>query len=294
MTKLTVKTEAPLLAYLFAQLPALPKTKIKQTLKFGSIRVNGIITTRHDHPLKPGDLIELLNKQSALVYKQKTRLGFPIVYEDKDLLVIDKPAGLLSMGTATEKARTAYFKLTDYVRAGGDNRIFIVHRLDRDASGLLVFAKNESAKNFLQTNWDKADKKYYAVVEGAPEEASGTIENYLVEDKFRRVYSIPEPAPGAKHAVTRYHVIRHGGPFSLLDVELVTGRKNQIRVHLADLGHPIIGDEKYGSRYNPAGRLGLHAYALSFEHPTGGKAMRFQSALPSALSKLFSPARSKA
>jgi 23S rRNA pseudouridine1911/1915/1917 synthase len=200
---------------------------------------------------------------------------------------LDKPAGLLTIATDKEKSKTAYFKLTEYVRLKDRRaRIFIVHRLDRDTSGLVVFAKDAQTKHFLQENWDKVTKRYYAVVEGTPKEKEGTIESYLAEDKFRRVYET-HASKFSKRAITRFKVVKTSGRYSLLDVELVTGRKNQIRVHLSGLGHPVIGDEKYGSRANPAGRLGLHAYSLSIPAPTGGQPLVFKSLLPKMFSSMF-------
>ncbi len=285
----TVTQEGLLLNYLFNHFPKLKKTKIRQLLKFGSVAVNGLITTSHNHPLHVGDTVTFLSKESARSEQAKRRLSFPILYEDEFLIVIDKPEGLLTMGTEKDKIHTAYYELTQYVREksiNGRGRVFIVHRLDRDASGVVVFAKDEKTKIFLQENWNEAIKRYYALVEGVPAKPSGKIESYLTEDKFKRVYSTPERSRDAKHAVTLYKVLRECGPYALLETTLVTGRKNQIRVHLADLGHPIAGDEKYGSRTNPAGRLGLHACLLAFKHPNTGEPKVFESPLPAAFAKV--------
>ena len=290
-----VAKNGPLLKYLFEHVPDVKKTKIKQLLKFGAVTVNGKSITQHDHPLKAGDKIGFLSKVISIKEELKSNLSFPIVYEDSDIIVIDKPSGLLTMGTDKEKIDTAYSELTDYVRTqskDGRGRVFIVHRLDRDASGLLVFAKNEASKLALQENWQESVKKYFAITEGVPKVASGKIESYLVEDKFRRVYSVNERSREAKHAVTHYHTLKQSGGLSQLDIALVTGRKNQIRVQLADLGHPIIGDKKYGSSSDPARRLGLHAYHLAFKHPVTGELKSFKSPLPWPLASLF-PSASK-
>ncbi len=281
-----VSKKSPLLEHLFAHFPDINKTKMKQLLKFGSVTVNGAITTQHNHPLVPGDRVGILTKTTSIKERLKTRLSFPIVYEDEQIIVIDKPAGLLTMGTDKDKIHTAYYELTAYVKAqskDGRGRVFIVHRLDQETSGLVVFAKKDLAKRVLQENWAHVVKKYFAVVEGVPTNSSGTIESYLVEDKFRRVYSVSERSHEAKHAATRYHVLKQNGRLALLDVVLITGRKNQIRVHLSDLGHPIIGDAKYGSASDPAHRLGLHAYYLSFKHPVTGEAKNFKTPLPEPL-----------
>ncbi len=278
-----------LLTYLLKYFPEKKRTKIKQLLKYGAIAVNGKIVTRHDYSLKTGDTLEFLQKPKENRQRPKLEPPFPIIYEDDHLIVIDKPEGLLTVATEKIKTHTVYYELTDYVRSNGKTgkeRIFIVHRLDRDASGLLVFAKNEEVKYSLQNHWDKAEKKYYALVEGIPKKSSETIESHLIEDKFRRVYSARE-SKFSKYAATQYRVIKSSKKFSLLEVTLLTGRKNQIRVHLADIGHPIIGDEKYGSISDPAGRLGLHAYLLSFRHPVTQEQMIFKSELPADLKKVI-------
>ncbi len=285
-----VTEKSPLLEYLLKHFTAIKKIKIKQFLKHGAITVNGIVTTKHNHPLRPGDKIDFLTKASSLKERLKTYLSFPIVYEDEWLIVIDKPAGLLTMGTDKDKFHTAYYEITDYVRAqtkDGQGRIFIVHRLDRESSGLVVFAKSMAVKTKLQAEWSEAVKKYFAVVEGVPRKPEGKIESYLVEDSFKRVYSTSERSREAKHAVTLYRLLRHNAGLALLDITLITGRKNQIRVHLADLGHPIIGDVKYDSLQNPARRLGLHAHTLSFRHPQTGEIKTFESPLPDSLAKIL-------
>lgn len=284
-----VTGESPLLAYLFGHFKEIKKTKLKQLLKYGSVTVNGRVATSHKHPLKAGDRVDFLTKRSVLQENLRHKLSFPIVYEDEWILVVDKPSGLLSMGTERDKIHTVYHELTAYVRAkspDGRGRVFIVHRLDRDASGLAVFAKQAAAKLALQSNWKKAVKKYYAIVEGVPQEPSGTIESHLTEDNFRRVYSLSKPGRDSKPAVTQYRIVKSTGRYTLLEAILVTGRKNQIRVHLSDLGYPIAGDAKYGAQSDPAGRLALHAFFLSFKHPITEENKTFESPLPAPLAKL--------
>jgi RluA family pseudouridine synthase len=286
----SVAKETHLQDFLFKTLTDLKKTKIKQILKFGSVRVNGRVITWYQHPLKSGDKIEILSKECASAERSKAELGLTIVYEDNDLLVVEKPAGLLTMGTEREKEATLYFMLTEYERSkskDGEGRVFIVHRLDRDASGLIVFAKSDAAKRALQGHWKLATKKYYAITEGTPEKRSGTIENYLREDDFKRVYSISKNHPEAQLAVTHYRVLRENGGYALLEVTLETGRKNQIRVHLSGLGCPIMGDEKYGAKSDPFRRLALHACFLSFPHPATGELKTFRSSLPTPFKKIF-------
>jgi len=214
--------------------------------------------------------------------------GLVIIHEDKDILVVDKPSGLLTMGTDTEKSRTAYFALTDYVRKGSDkskNRIFIVHRLDRETSGILIFAKNEEAKLCLQSQWKETKKKYLAVVHGKCEKHSGTITTYLAENKAYFVYSTSDTRKG-KLSHTAYRVLKETENFSLLEVELLTGRKHQIRVHLADNGHPVLGDNKYGTGNQRYKRLALHALSISFRHPFSGKELTFETKVPAYFKKI--------
>jgi RluA family pseudouridine synthase len=215
--------------------------------------------------------------------------GLSILYEDGDILVVDKPAGLLTVGTATNKTRTAYYILTDYVRKGSlksRKRIFTVHRLDQWTSGILVFAKSEQIKQQLQSRWKQTEKKYLAVVHGSPAKKADTISSYLAENKAYVVYSTTDATKG-KLAHTAYKVLKENRGLSLLEVTLLTGRKNQIRVHLADIGHPIIGDRKYGKADDGYKRLALQAKTLSFKHPTTGRQMTFETKTPAYLNKLF-------
>ncbi|MFA7255656.1 MAG: RluA family pseudouridine synthase [Candidatus Omnitrophota bacterium] len=290
MRNLSVSEKTFLQDFLFQALKDLKKTKIKQILKFGSVRVNGRVTTWYQHPLKPGDKIEILGKERASVERSKAELGLKIPYEDDAVLVVEKPAGLLTMGTEREKEATLYFMLNEYERSktkDESGRVYIVHRLDRDASGLIVFAKSDAIKRTLQGHWELATKKYYAITEGTPKEKSGTIENFLREDDFKRVYSVSKNHPEAQRAVTHYRVLRENGGYALLEVTLETGRKNQIRVHLSGLGCPIMGDEKYGAKSDPFRRLALHACFLSFPHPVTGELKTFKSSLPAPFKKIF-------
>ena len=214
--------------------------------------------------------------------------GLAILYEDQDILVVDKPAGLLTIGTEKDKSRTAYFILTDYVRKGcarSRNRVFIVHRLDRETSGVLVFAKNEEAKLRLQGNWDETEKKYLAVVHGRCRKSAETITTCLAENAAHVMYSTTDPAKG-KLSHTAYRVLKQAKDFALLEVNLLTGRKNQIRVHLAGIGHAIVGDRKYGSAKQPYSQLALHAQSISFRHPVSGERLTFAAKVPAYFHKL--------
>lgn len=215
--------------------------------------------------------------------------GLLILHEDQDILVVDKPAGLLTMGTDSNKTRTAYFILTDYVRKGyskSRKRIFIVHRLDRETSGVVVFAKNAESKFRLQDRWQETRKKYLAVVHGQCTKSSGTITTYLAENKAHIVYSTLDRTKG-RLSSTGYRVLEQNGDFSLLELDLLTGRKHQIRVHLAGMGHPVVGDRKYGRGDRDQIRLALHARSLSFKHPLVGQELSFESDTPAYFGQLM-------
>lgn len=202
--------------------------------------------------------------------------------------MVDKPAGLLSIASETTRTETLYHKLTNYVRLSSparEGRVFVVHRLDQDVSGLVVFAKNEKTKYCLQDSWKEAKKKYYAVVEGVPHETVGELRSYLVENAVHRVYSTPNVENG-KLSITRYRVLRSMARVALLEIELVTGRKNQLRVHLSEEGCPIVGDKKYGAKTKVGGRLCLHSFFLSFTHPTTGKRLTFETPEPPTFKRL--------
>jgi tRNA pseudouridine32 synthase/23S rRNA pseudouridine746 synthase/23S rRNA pseudouridine1911/1915/1917 synthase len=208
--------------------------------------------------------------------------GLTVLYEDQDILVVDKSHGLLTVGTGNEKTKTAYFRLTDYVRRGNPksrNRIFIVHRLDKDTSGLLVFAKTVAAKRYLQDNWQQFSKKYSAVIVGVPEKEEDTISSYLVENSIHKMYSVNNPEKG-QFAQTGYKVLQKSKRYSLLEIDLLTGRKNQIRVHFAEMNHPVAGDKKYGEKQRGIKRLTLHAAKLTISHPHTKQSMTFESKTP--------------
>lgn len=216
--------------------------------------------------------------------------GVSIIYEDRDILVVEKPAGLLTMGTDREKINTLYHSLTEYVCKGNSkcrNRVFIVHRLDREVSGILIFAKTPQVKMTLQGQWAETEKKYQALVHGVLAEKEGTITSYLAESSSFVVYSTTDKSKG-KLSHTGYTVLKESNAFSLLEITLLTGRKNQIRVHLADIGHPIVGDKKYGNGDKEFKRLALHATSISFKHPFNGKAMTFTSKAPALFNRLIS------
>jgi RluA family pseudouridine synthase len=215
--------------------------------------------------------------------------GMKLLYEDRDLLVVDKPSGLLTMGTERDKTRTAYCLATDYVRKGNPKarqRLFIVHRLDRDTSGVLLLAKTEAAKTVLQGQWDATEKRYLAIVQGHLPQKKGTISTYLTENSAHNVYSTPDPQKG-KLSHTAYQVLQESREFSLVEIDLLTGRKNQIRVHFAEIGHPVVGDSKYGGGKASSPRLALHARSITFGHPFDGRRMAFEAEIPEHFARLM-------
>ena len=208
-----------------------------------------------------------------------------IVYEDKEILVVDKEAKKLTIATSKEKERTLYHEASEYVKKQyPKNKVFIVHRLDKDTSGLVIFAKNENKKYFLQNNWSHVKREYYAIVEGTFKEKKGILKSYLVETKTLEVYSTKDKKRGHL-AITEYEVIASNNKYSLLRVNIKTGRRNQIRVQLSDIGHPIIGDKKYHSQTDPIKRLGLHAYYLEYED--NKKTYKFVVKYPPLFKKIF-------
>jgi RluA family pseudouridine synthase len=214
--------------------------------------------------------------------------GLALLYEDRDIIVVDKVPGLLTIATDKKQTQTAYYRLMEYVRKGDSksrNRVFIVHRLDRDVSGILVFAKSSEAKEYLQEHWTETEKRYLAVVHGKVREQEGTISSYLAENKAHIMYSTSDPEKG-KLSHTAYRVLKEAEEFSLLEINLLTGRKNQIRAHLAGMGHPIVGDEKYGRKIREHKRLALHAYSLSLTHPYNGRPLAFETGIPGFFSNL--------
>jgi 23S rRNA pseudouridine1911/1915/1917 synthase len=284
----TVAKPADLLAYLFATWPEMKRKQVRTWLKFQAVTVNGRPVTQFDHHLLPGDVVAVRSDRFA-VPKTVLSSGMKVFFEDAALIVIEKPENLLSVASEAEPEKTAYFQLTDYLRQGrghARDRVWIVHRLDRETSGLMLFAKTAAAKQTLQAGWDETEKRYEAIVEGAPGAASGAFESDLDEANPFKVYSAPQSAR-TRHAITSYKVLGRTGRRTLVELKLVTGRRHQIRVQLADAGCPIVGDKKYGARTDPVKRLALHACALKFPHPVTKKELRFSSPLPKELARLM-------
>ena len=280
-----VEESTELLKFLFEKMPSRSRKSVKGILGRGQIHVNGEATTQFNAVLQPGDRVEINSRYGARNVKVK---GIRILHEDDDVIVVEKEAGMLSIASDKENQMTAYRQLSDHVqRSHPRNRIFVVHRLDRDTSGVMMFAKSKDVQQKLQNAWKDtvSERTYIALVEGRVQE-DGTISSWLTEDKTLTVRSSKNPNHGKK-AVTHYKVLKSNKNSSLLKVNLETGRKNQIRVHMQELGHPIVGDKKYGSRSNPIRRMGLHAHVLAFRHPKSGESLRFESEVPSAFMRSF-------
>ncbi|WP_067843160.1 RluA family pseudouridine synthase [Amphibacillus sediminis] len=274
--KVTEETE--LLSFLLAKIDR-GRNYIKGVLARGQVYVDGNQEKRYNAMLTPGQSVEVL-KQAPISVKFS---GMRIMFEDEDIIVINKEVGLLTIASKKgEKQLTAYRQLMAYVQQSNPKaRIFIVHRLDRDTSGVMIFAKNERTKHALQENWKHLVKEraYIALVEGKVKKQQDTITSWLKETKTHQMY-ISKNAQGAKQAVLHYTVMDQSSHYSLLRVTLETGRKNQIRVQLASIGHPVVGDKKYQATTNPIGRLGLHASVLRIRHPWTKEFFSFESPIP--------------
>lgn len=254
-------------------------TKVKSMMKHNQFAVNDVPTSQFNQELKAGDKFSVNFDQSFHVFKHPR---IKLVYEDADVLVINKGYGVLSMGTDNIKTGTAYSVMREYVKYHNPRaQVFIVHRLDRDTSGLMMLAKSQEAKDAMQHNWNNMviSRKYVAVVEGIVDKEEGEVRSYLAETSQFEVYSTDDPSKG-QLAVTRFRRLATANGYTLLELQLDTGRKNQIRVHMKDIGHPIVGDRKYGAQSSPIHRLALHAQTLRFVHPITRKDMNFSIPIP--------------
>lgn len=283
--ELPVRKETTLMNFLMEQLSGTSRNRVKDLLSGRAVTIDRKLVTRHDFPLQTGMMVRVSRhkKSSELINKY-----VKIIYEDKDIIVIEKNKGILSMASAPgqfciktildEYFKRRHFKCTAHV----------VHRLDRETSGLMMYAKTMEAQRILEENWHQIvyDRRYVAVVSGKMEKEGGTIRNWLKDNKAFITYSSPEDN-GGKEAITHYHTLCTSDNVSLVEMKLETGRKNQIRVHMKDLGHPIVGDQKYGNGTNYIGRLALHAYRLNFYHPITGDVMEFETPFPKKFVHLF-------
>ena len=280
-----VQHNSELLKYLIEDLHY-SRSNAKALLSHHLISIDGAPVSQFDFELSKGDSL-IISKNPI---KTKNRKNIPIIYEDDEFLVINKPCGLLSIPSDTEKNSTAIRMVMDYVQAKDKhNRIYLVHRIDKETSGVLMFCKNEKTRNLLMDNWNDLVIKrgYFAIVEGHMEEKEKTIINYLRKNKLDMMYVVSHGGEGSYRAVTSYKVLKENKKYSLLDVTISTGRKNQIRVTLGSLGHYVLGDDKYGEPENPLNRLCLHAYELSFKHPITNKIYKFDAPTPKEFLKLM-------
>lgn len=278
MEKYIVKENEILIEFLKKMFSNLSKNSVKSLLHNEKVFVNGNMTTKYNYELNIGDVVEI---------REKVAKNIDIIYEDKDIVVINKPSGLLTVATEKEKNKTAYHLVMEYLKKKNkNNRIFIIHRLDKDTSGIIMFAKNERAKHLYQDNWNDIVKKrcYYAVIDGKMQNKEGTIKSYLKENG-NMVYSVKDRS--GKLAITEYKVLKERKNISLLDINLKTGRKNQIRVHMKENKTPILGDLKYGEKSKLINRLALHAYKLELINPVTKKLLTFEVNMPNEFKILF-------
>jgi len=276
--KIKVGQEISLIGLLHQEFRDASRTSVKKLISHGSIKVNGKMTTNPSVLVEPGDEVEYIKRQKP---QTKIKAPFPVIFEDAEIFVAEKPAGLLTIGDKGLGGTSFYKIMLEFVKekSKGEERIFIVHRLDREVSGLLVFAKSGEIQQKLKDNWGQSKKMYYALVEGHPPEESGTIKTWLMDGKDQRVVSVQEQ-DGAKYAITHYRILDKTEEFALLEVQLETGRKNQIRVHLSGMGCPVVGDRRYGADARFERRIRLHAFYLSFPHPMTGIQTEFKSKMP--------------
>ncbi|MBQ5722043.1 MAG: RluA family pseudouridine synthase [Bacteroidaceae bacterium] len=283
--ELPVRKESTLMVFLMEQMSGTSRNRVKDLLAGHAVTVDRKLVTRYDYPLQEGMMVRVTRHKRSSELNSKF---VKIIYEDKDIIVIEKSEGILSMASAPgqycvktildEYFKKRHFKCTAHV----------VHRLDRETSGLMMYAKTQEAQRILEENWHRIvfDRRYVAVVCGKMEKEGGTVRSWLKDNKAFITYSSPTDN-GGKEAITHYHTLATSERISLVEMLLETGRKNQIRVHMKDLGHPIVGDQKYGNGFSIIGRLALHAYRLNFYHPMTGQVMEFETPFPQKFVQLF-------
>ena len=274
--KATVNKSLTLIEFLVEKYPDSPRTRIKKLLQSGNVIINDKSVTLHSYPLKPGDMVTISMRTG-----KSTRVGlpFPVLYEDQHVIVVDKPPGKPT--SSTDGSISIQQIVSEFLKkqSKGKIRAYVVHRLDKEVTGVLLFAKSQDAMNIIKEKWKETEKHYYALVEGIPRKAEDTIKSWLIEDKSQKVHSTRE-STNAKLSITNYKTIKLIKNYALLDVKTDTGRKNQIRVHLSDIGCPIVGDRKYGASKDYIRRIRLHAYSLSFPHPVNGEIKTVNSPIP--------------
>jgi 23S rRNA pseudouridine1911/1915/1917 synthase len=279
-----VDEPAELMEFLMKKMDGISRNKVKSLLVNRVVLVDNVITTQYNFALQKGMKVQVSKAKHNHEFRNPM---LKLVYEDAYLLVVEKKEGLLSVSTERQKERTAQHILQDYVkRTHRNNRVFVVHRLDRETSGLMMYAKDELTQRTLRDNWHDivVDRRYVTVVEGEMEKDTDTVHSWLTDRTF---YVSSSPTDdGGKEAITHYKTIKRANGYSLVELQLETGRKNQIRVHMSDLGHPVVGDNRYGSEIDPLGRLALHAFKLCFYHPVTGELMQFETPYPSNFKNL--------
>lgn len=287
-SRITVSSPGSLLDALATMFPDSTRTTLRQMLQHSSVRVNGDVEVNARRTVSPGDVIDVATKSS----RDLLHPSLSLLHEDEDVIVVVKPAGLLTVASPGERVETAQAYLNEYLRSKKGGRIHVVHRIDRDTSGVLVFPKSFEAKERLKEQFAEHDvhRLYIAIVEGVLEKTSGTFRSYLYEGRDLRMRSVDDPVRGVL-AVTHFKVVKKSHRYSMVEVRLETGKKNQIRVHFAEAGHPVIGDRIYGEPSDPIGRLGLHAKELGFRHPRTGRELRFEAPLPDSFKRLLGAAR---
>ncbi|MDR0438115.1 MAG: RluA family pseudouridine synthase [Bacteroidales bacterium] len=292
--KIEVKKNQPLLELLGEVFPESSKTHLKKIIKYGFVSRGDMILKNPETPVKKGEVLNYKKYNGAEAKKKKEKIPFQIVFEDDYLIAVLKPAGILTVGTTTETKKSMYKMVLDYVvkKSKHKEKVFVVHRLDREVSGLLLFAKSEIVKKSLIENWTDNEKLYWALVEGKPQKVSDTIKSYVMEgpkQKMMIVENIVAKKPvGASHdspktpqlATLKYKTLSHHDNYTLLEIHLETGRKNQIRVQLSSIGCPIVGDRKYGADATYIRQIRLFAFSLSFKHPITKKRVNLSLPMP--------------
>ena len=287
-----VKKPVELLAFLLENQARKSRNAVKSLLAHKQIKVNNKLVTQFDHRLNSGDTVFVMKYNQAR--KRRKLKGLSLIYEDEYLIVVDKEAAFLSVGTDREKTRTVYHILNEYLKGqkNKEARVYVVHRMDRDVSGIMIFVKEQDIQTMFQQNWDKivSQYNYSAIVEGQPELPAGTVTSWLTEDKNFVMRSSTTDNGGLK-SVTHYKTLDSTGRYSLLNFKQETRRKNQVRVQMQSIGHPIVGDKKYGAKGSPIKRIALHADYMEIVHPVSGQKMEFQSNLPKLMKEFLSTKR---
>jgi len=282
--KVKVKQEISLIDLLLQEFPGASRSSVKRIIQHGNIAVNGKEATNAVSIVKPADQVEYKKFKAP---ENTQNAPFPVLFEDDSIMVVEKKAGLLTYGERGTSGTSLYMMINDFIRerSKGKDKIFVVHRLDREVSGILVFAKNEEIQETLKEHWKETEKRYYAFVEGKPPKNEDTISSWLKENRAQMVFTARE-SPDAKFAVTHYKVLREFPEHTLLEINIETGRKHQIRVHLSDMGCPIVGDRKYGADDHFKRRIRLHAFFLAIPHPVTGQRMEFKTRMPKGFQTL--------